>query len=204
MKTRLVAVLLLGCVLAGGLGWYLSQSRTEDPVKSPAEAKIPASLPALALTSIKLPEKASTPVVRVEAPVVAPAPVSSVPSASGPVANELQPQADLKSCVAQTITLLKARDLVGLVKTIMPPNEYQGMIDAGQGADPETVTAQIRAAIPTIEQDMTDLLQALQSVQGQDPEVNEDGTQAVYHLSAPIGQFKDITFVQQNGNWYFQ
>jgi len=123
---------------------------------------------------------------------------------AAPVANEPQPQADLKSCVAQTIALLQARDLVGLVKTIMPPTEYQQMIDAGQASDPDTIAAQVRAKRPTIEQDMTDLLHALQSVQGQDPEMNKDDTQAVYHLATPIGVFNDITFIQQNGKWYFQ
>jgi hypothetical protein len=204
MKTRLLVVMLMGCVLAGGLGWYFSQSSAPEDASTTAETKISAALPAPGLPSIKLPVKVPAPIAQVEAPVMAPAPVAATPADTTSAANEPQPQADLKSCVAQTITLLQARDLVGLVKTIMPPTAYQQMIDAGQATDTDSVAAQVRAKYPTIEQDMTDLLHALQSVQGQDAEMNQDGTQAVYHLATPIGRFNDITFIQQNGKWYFQ
>jgi len=210
MKTRLLVVLLLGCILAGGLGWYFSQPKSTATANSadPATASTSVATPTPAQSPTVLPTKAPAPIVQVEKPVVAAAPVvapvasTSADPASTPAANEPQPQADLKSCISQTITLLQARDVVGLVKTIMPPTAIQRMIDAGQATDPESIAAQERAQRPTIDQDMTDLLQALQSVQGQEPEMNKDGTQAVYHLPTPIGRFNDVTFQQQGGKWY--
>jgi len=203
--------LVVGCILAAGLGWYFSQSAStaaENPTNPKTAATVvPASAPAL--PSVMLPLKAPAPVMQVEKPVIAAVPVAtnfpvaaSLVSDTTPAPNEPQPQADLKSCISQTITLLQARDVVGLVKTIMPPTAIQRMIDAGQATDPESIAAQERAQRPTIDQDMTDLLQALQSVQGQEPEMNKDGTQAVYHLPTPIGRFNDVTFQQQGGKWY--
>jgi hypothetical protein len=205
MKIRSVVALVVGCVLAGLAGWYLSQPKAGEATASAQGQTLSATTtPAPAQSPIVLPVKVTAPVVQVEAPVVAPAPIGAAPAEPAPAANEPQRQSDLKSCIAQTITLLQARDLVGLVKTIMPPTEMQRMIDAGQATDPESIAAQVRADIPTIDQDMTDLLQALQSVQGQEPEMNADGTRAVYHLSAPIGRLNDVTFEQQDGKWYFQ
>jgi hypothetical protein len=203
MNTRLV--LIVGCVLAGVAGWYLSQSKPVEATNPTAGAK---ALSTSAQSPIVLPVKAPAPVVQVAKPIVPAAPVvASAPagtaSNSAPAANEPQPQTDLKSCVSQMMALLQSRDLVALVKTVMPPTAQQRMIDSGQASDPETMAAQIRASIPTIDQDMTDMLQALQSVQGQEPEMNKDGTQAIYHLSTPIGRLNDIKFEQQDGKWYF-
>jgi hypothetical protein len=216
MKSRILvgAVVLL---IAGAVGWYITPSPTAAPAKT-------ADAPASAASSASKPASASIPAspertAQVAAPVVAPAIPKAAPATPSPAAAAAEetfvagPQADLKTCISTTIHFLQTQDVASLVKTIMPPDAIQQMIQSGQASSIDDIAAHY-AAMPDVPEKMNQLLEALQSVQGQDPEMSADGNTATYTIDnkisgpgkppPPAGTPGDITFVKVNGFWYLR
>jgi len=143
------------------------------------------------------------PVAVAEKPKAAPA---SVPKST---MIEYQPQADIGDCVAQTIKLLDEKDIVSLVKTLMPPDVIQQRIASGQVSSVEDIAAQY-SQMPNINQMVSGLQSALESVKDKTPTLNDDGTQATYKLDPSVitangpGADGNIRFTKVNGYWYLR
>ncbi len=210
MKPRILVILVV-CALAVLLGWYLAPSAPSTPAKT-AEATPTAQPAAPKLTPAVAPVHNAA----VAAPVVAAAVPTNTPTTSPAAADEnfvAGPQADLKTCVAATIHFLQTQDVLGLVKTIMPPDAINQMIQSGQAGSIEDVAAHYQA-MPDVPDKMNQLLQALQDVQDQEPELSTDGNTATYKIDNRItgpgkapaapGTPGDITFVKINGFWYLR
>lgn len=201
MKTRIIVVAVV-CAIAGLVAWYLN---LPAPVAKPAEVKtaekIEAPKPAPALAAPVRPAQVAQPVVAAATPKppTPPQPVDEIFVA--------EPKADLKVCVSTMVHFLETQDIVGLVKTAMPPDEINKMIQSGQASSVEDVAAHYQQ-MPDVSTKMSQLLQALQSVQGQEPEMSADGKHATYKVDPSVlpadgpGNHGDIEFVQVDGFWY--
>jgi type IV secretory pathway VirB10-like protein len=211
MKKQQIVVMIVGALALGVLVWSLSTRQapapaTEKPVAmNTPDASAPAPKPA-ASTGIappKIAAPAPPPVAVTAAPKAAPV---SVPKST---MIEYQPQADLGDCVAQTIKLLDERDIVSLVKTLMPPDVIQQRIASGQVSSVEDIAAQY-TQLPNINQLVGGLQSALESVKDKTPDMNDDGTQATYKLDPSVitangpGADGNLRFVKVNGYWYLR
>jgi hypothetical protein len=210
MKTRFFAVILV-CAAAAGLVWYITAGSTQPETK-PAAASAPALKTAATPAVIDQPKVAAP--ARVAAPVqpAAPKPVASAPSATAAakpafdVANP-QPQADLKNCIAQSLALLETRDIVGILKTLMPPDAMQQMIASGRVSSVEDIAAMYRQR-PDFEEKLTQMQQMLDAIKDQTPDISADGQTATYHVDPgvvnPVNDKGNATFIQVNGYWYLK
>jgi len=203
MKTRFLIVTLV-FVIAGGLGWYFSQPEEKPPAKAAkAPAKAEATKPEVVI--IPSPPTRSTQVV---APVVAATKPSVTPEpAATPAPADLrdpQPQSDLNSVFTQSIRLIQAGDMVGIIKTLMPPDEMKSMMQSTGASSPEDVVSLLRQRMPGIDAKMESLLQAMQQVQGQSPDISADGNSATYKIEPPVDNQNDLTFTKVDGNWYLK
>jgi hypothetical protein len=201
MKYARLFIILV--VLLGGVYvlWQFSAPSVEVPAK-PADAA-PATPKPIAPAVIAPPKQAVAPPV-VPPAVVAPA---SAVAAATPKPFDYQPQPDLKACIDQTIQLLEAKDVPSLVKTLMPPDAIQRMVASGQAASVDDIAA-MYSARSDVDQQMTQLQGALETVKGQTPDMNADGTQATYKMDTPytgVGSSNgNIVFVKVEGNWYLR
>jgi hypothetical protein len=85
----------------------------------------------------------------------------------------------------------------------MPPDALQKMIASGEVASAEDMAAMLTQD-PNREQRMTQMLQVLQAIQGQTPEMNADGTEAKFpNLVGTLGP-SDMTFTKIDGYWYIK
>ncbi len=205
MKTRILAVVIF-CAAAGTLAWLLYPSPPAPAAKT-ADAKTPAKIEAPKLAA---PLPAPTRSAQVAQPVVAAA--TSNPAAPTPPADETfvaEPKTDLKACVSTMIHFLQTQDIVSLIKTAMPPDAISQMIASGQASSVEDVAAHFQQ-MPDISSKISQLLQTLQSVQGQEPEISADGKHATYKVEPgnlpPDGPGNNggIEFVQVDGFWYLR
>jgi len=202
MKTRIVVgVVVIGAGLIAWLGW--PAKAPADSAPKPAEAKAAAAIVQLA-PAVAVPAMAPAK-PQVEKPAVAAAPAGTAPASAAAINNDPQPQADLNACIQQSINLLQAHDIVGLIKTLMPPDALKREMDQGHATSAEDYAAQMLAKQPNVEQRISEMVQAMQSVQGQMPEMSEDGNKATYPTTTPNAKgSRDLVFVKQNGFWYLQ
>jgi hypothetical protein len=182
-----------------------AQPAAPEPVaNAPATAPKP-MVPGLAPPRSAVAAPLAPPVV-VAAQQSSPVP-AAVPSDTG--GGEPQPQQDLDACIAQTLKILDAKDIPGLIKTLMPPDEIQKMIASGQAASVEDIAAHF-GQMPNLDEKITQLQQTLESVKGQAPEFNADGTQATYQIidpsvtTGPGGAPGNIVFIKVDGSWYLR
>jgi hypothetical protein len=203
-------VVVVICAVAGGAAWFLYSPATEPK----ASARVTAS----AVTALATPVLPMKP-AQVAAPVVTAVKVNPASSAKPPAAQPdaflAQPQSDLKTCVATTAHFLETQDLLSLVKTIMPPDVMQRMIQSGQAASVEDIAEHYRQ-LPDVAGKMSQLQWALQNIQwqNQEPEMSADGTRATYKIDtaitrlgtpdAPPGTPGTITFAKVDGFWYLR
>lgn len=120
-----------------------------------------------------------------------------------PTAEQLVP-ADLNAAFSRALHLLETHDLVAIIKTVMPPEDWLNLQQQLQVATPEEAVALMHQRMPDLDQHAEETHQALLSVQGHAPEISLDGTHASYKVNPPIGQNKEITFVKINGEWYMR
>jgi hypothetical protein len=189
-RLLVVFIVLLGGVFI--LWRFSAPSPMEEPVK-PAAIPPPAPAPAVA------------------PPVVVTAPT---PPADLPIPNP-QPQTDLSDCIDQTIKLLEDGDVLGLVKTMIPPASIQKMISVGVATSVEDIAAQYSAR-PDVRQMMRQLVQVLESIKGQTPVLDADGASATFKIDpslgyngpgssiyqGPGGPHENLTFTKVDGHWY--
>jgi len=199
----IVVVALLG---AGYAWWTRSAPGSVEAPAKPAETPKPAPAPKPSATGIAPPKPT------VDAPTLPPAAVNEPPPAPAPAAASDAPQlqSNLDDCIAQSIELLKAKDILNLVKTLMPPDAVQNMIASGQAASVEDI-ATYYSGRPEAAQVMTQLQQVLESVKTQTPEMNPDSSQASYKMDASVSDYSgpgssngNIYFVKVNGYWYLK
>lgn len=219
MKTRILVVTVV-CVVAGLLGWFLNppsadaakpvETKTTTTANAPKTSIAP---PVAAPVAPVKPAQVAAPVVAAARPDPA-APFSTTPAvASATQVFVAEPKTDLKECISTMIHYLDTQDVLGLVKTIMPPDAISRMIQSGQASSIEDVAEHYRQ-MPDVSEKMSQLLFALQNVQGQEPEMNADGTQATYKIDqsisgpgkppAPAGTPGQVTFVKIDGFWYLR
>ena len=207
---RLLVVVVI--LLAGGYGlWQFAGPGPGDAAEKPAEGK---GAPAAAPEAAVKPATIAPP--KVAAPVVAPtkaAPALAVAAVQPEVAasskfdlKHPQPQADLNDCLEQSLLLLQAKDVPGLVRTLMPPQALQRMIQNGRVASMDDAVV-MYSSIPDIQQQILQLQGAMETAKGETPELSEDGTQATYKVdSVPSGPAAGGTlgFVKVDGYWYLR
>ena len=207
MRLLVVTVFLL----AGGYAlWSFSASDVSPTPDTPAEAKtapLPAPSPAGKTATVEPPTMSPQVIAPVTKPVVVAAqPATTTAASKFDLANP-QPQADLNDCIDQSLKLLEAKDFVGLVKTLMP-QVLQILIDSGRASSMEDA-AQKYSQGPNFEAAMGGLQRALESVKGQTPELNADGTQATFKMDYPSvvppirGATPILRFVKRGGYWNF-
>ncbi len=203
--------LFVGVVVLLGAGYAVwsfrapAKSATPEPVANALATTPKPIVPGIAPPRSAVAAPILPPVVVAAQSVSAPA---AAPAATGEL--EPQPQQDLDACIAQTLKILEAKDIPGLIKTLMPPDEIQKMIASGQAASVEDIAAQF-SQMPDLDERLAQLQQTLESVKDQTPEFNADGTQATYTPGASSGVYNSpggssgtITFIKVDGNWYLR
>lgn len=195
----IVVVLVVGIYML----WQFSAPSADAPAK-PADAAPPAPALKPIMSAVIAPPK-----LAVAPPVAPPVAMASSPAAAAatPKPFDYQPQPDLNDCVNQTIQLLEAKDVLSLVKTLMPPDAIQRMVASGQAASVDDIAA-MYSARSDVDQLMLQLQGALETVKGQTPEMNADGTQATYKIAVPytgVGSSNgNVVFIKVEGNWYLR
>ncbi len=204
MKTR--ALVALGMAFLAGLaGWLLLRpAAPEAPPKVPAAKSAPL-LPAATVPKAPAPVRVAAPMLPAVTPVQNETPAKAEsPLPAAPVTFTAVPQADLQSAIATGAHFMETRDLAGLIRVLMPPDELKGMAESGKAATPEEAADFLRHEMPDIEERVMEMLPAMRLIQGQTPELNPEGTEANYPLDPPLGDEKNITFYKVDGFWYLK
>ncbi len=121
-----------------------------------------------------------------------------------PLSAEAQAAGEVDALLIKSIRLLEAHDMVGIIKTIMLPEEQQALLLQTGSASPEDAVAALRQHMPEIDQEMEALLLTMRAVRGQTPQVSDGGLRASYRVDPPIGGNKELTFVKVDGTWYLR
>ncbi len=205
MKTRnLLIVVILAVAVAGGI-WYATMSAPAEPAKV-AEAPKPAptapkpAAPAPVVVAPKIEAPKAPPAV-VQAPAVA---VVAKPAPSGSTQDAVM--AELNSTITEMVSTLQTGDFMAFMDRFMPP-------DQASQIPPEmrAQMAQQLAQNPQMQQQMQMMSEALQSLQGQTPTINDAGDHATYQMTPPAGMAPPganipatipVTFVKIDGKWY--
>jgi hypothetical protein len=204
LRLLIIYIVLLGAVF---VLWKYSAPSSMGTAVTPPQTPPPAAAQNAMTPSLAPPKPATTPI----APPVVNATIKAVAAQPlPPVAPGPQPQANLNDCIAQTLKLLQAKDVLGLVKTLMPPSAMQAAMASGQFATLDDVAA-MYANRPTINQQLSHLQQILESVKDQTPVLNPDGSQATYKIDPSVGSYTGpgasdggIAFVKEDGFWYLK
>jgi hypothetical protein len=199
-RLLLVVVALIGATYAW---WAMRTSKSMDAPTKTAEAPVAATTMTPAVTPTK-PSVAAP----IAPPVITAATRAEAAQPIAPVAPEPEPQADLNECVARTLKLLEAKDVGGLVKTLMPPDEIQKMIASGQAASVEDIVAQF-SQMPNLDDRIQQLRRTLEAVKDLKPEMNSSSTKATYEVDPSIDGYNSpgdrknvLTFTKVGGYWY--
>ena len=207
MKSRILLVVVV-CALAVLLGLFMHHSAgTIAP--TPAVAKVPAKA---ATATVSIPPTKTPEVAK---PVLAAAPVNQNASSdkdSALIPADPQPQADLNAMLSQSIGLLQRHDMVGLFKTLTPPDQLEAMMRQMKVSTPDDLVQAIRANTQDLDKRANDLLESMEQIQGQTPVMSSDGNQATYQINvpagyqvaSPVGGTGSLTFVKVDGNWYLR
>jgi len=197
----IIVVVLLGA----GYAWWA--------MRAPKSAAAPARTAEISMSSTKMAAPAATPPKPPVAAPIAPPVITAATRAEAaqpiaPNAPEPEPQADLNDCVARTLKLLEAKDVSGLVKTLMPPDEIQKMIASGRAASVEDIVAQF-SQIPNLDERFQQLRRTLEAVKDVKPEMNAGSTKATYEVDPSIDGYNSpgnrknvLTFTKVGGYWY--
>jgi len=209
MKTFRILVIVIVLLGAGYAIWRFMGAGSAATTEKAAEAK-PAAAPAAVaavkpggIEAPKMPAKVAAPTA---APAAVKADAATAVVASATDLSNPQPQADLNACIEQSIKLLEAKDILNLLKTLMPPDAFQQESANGRGFTYEDMAAQFSQQ-PNFVEKMTQLQQALESVKGLTPELNADGTEATFKIDPAIGgpaSGGEMRFTRQAGNWYLK
>ena len=184
MSSRaLYVVLVAGLAAIGVWLWRVSTSTTELPPEPPPE-----------ITDMPLPTPPEE---------IAPEPVNVVaPTAPPPVAPD--PQLDVHTAVADMADLLRAGDFANFVARYMPPEVRAMMVQAGPEALQQMAQSMAQANVPGTRenQQMQQMLQALDSMKTIGPTLNDAGDQATYPVNIPGGP-RSLRLIKVDGRWYF-
>ena len=135
---RLLVIFLV--LLAVAYVLYQFSAPADDSAAKPAEAPAPVAAPKpMAPAMVALPKPSV--VAPIVPPVIAAAQPAPAVAATTPKAIDYQPQPDLNGCIDQTLQLLEAKDVLSLVKTLMPPDAIQRVIASGQAGSVEDIAA---------------------------------------------------------------
>ncbi len=208
LRLLVVVIILLGGVYAL---WEFAGPAPADTAEKPAEAKTaPAPTPAIVAKATPIePPKVGAPVIAPPKAAPAPAVAAVQPAVAATSKFDLknpQPQADINDCVEQSLLLLQAKDVPGLVKTLMPPQALQRMIQNGRVASMEDAVV-MYSSMPDIQLQIMQLQGAMETAKGETPELSADGTQATYKVDpVPSGPAAGGTlgFVKVDGYWYLR
>jgi len=172
-----------------------AQSSPLASVQKPAEAASASQKPAMVAAGV-------------EPPVVTAAIKAEAAQPIAPRAAEPDPQADLNDCIAQTLKMIEAKDVAGLVKTLMPPDEIQKMIASGRVASVEDIVTQF-SQMPNLNERFQQLQRTLEAVKDLKPEMNADSTKATYPIDPAVDGYNSpgdrknvLTFTKVGGFWY--
>ncbi len=143
---------------------------------------------------------ANTAGAQATAPALSPADKSATPgTAAAPTASD--PQAELSTAIPDMVNLIQSGQLLTAFKRYIPPSYLAQM--------PQPVIDQLEQqeqnllADPKAQQRRLRVVQVLQTMQGQAPELNSDRDRAVYHdESAPDPDLRQIAFIKVGGKWY--
>jgi hypothetical protein len=110
------------------------------------------------------------------------------------------PPPDLKQFIAHATEIYRGQDFAEIVK-LMPPQEVQILQPRGKNLSLDELAGLLRER-PTAYASADINLRELQAVQGKIPEMQDDGTRAVYKLDTPISGQTQVVFVKIGDRWY--
>ncbi len=103
--------------------------------------------------------------------------------------------------------MLETRDIVGILKTLMPPDAMQQMIASGRASSVEDIAAMYRQR-PDFEEKLGQMQVMLEAIKDLTPELSADGLTATFptdpSIVNPVNNRGSAVFVQVNGNWYLK
>lgn len=108
------------------------------------------------------------------------------------------PRAQLNTAIAEAIRVASAGDYATLYREFVPPQM--------QASHPELTPEKYAALLKEAEakQAMDEFVSRLRSLQGQKPELDAEGTRAIFTLTPPVSGPPTLVFVKVNGLWYFE
>jgi hypothetical protein len=196
-----VAVAIVGI----GLWWFTRPTVTapEKPPQAPMLAKADSAPKIVAPQSIAPPIVPPATITQAENRAVAattphPQTPNAAPDADSPL--KVEPQVDLNDAISQAIRVYQAKDFSGMVK-LLPQSFIDLMIQDGAIESSEDYAKKLRE-IPQEDENINRVLQVLQSLQNQAPEMSPDDTIATYKIDPPINQADTVYFRKENGFWY--
>ncbi len=141
---------------------------------------------------------------RQPAPVAA---VSSVPAATDAAAASPQftaePQADLKTAVANAVHFFEVQDTASVLKILMAPQDMEDEM-RGKGATTFEELAPLMAKDPAMAQRFILLQSLLSNAQSQTPIISPDGQLAAFIIDPPVEGHKNLEFQKVDGFWYLK
>jgi hypothetical protein len=197
-KTKIAAgvVILLALMVGFTLQWEKSNKNSPTATDT-ASSRPPATSPSSPATKVAAmsPAQVSTPVV----PAVAAhqSATTSATATSGPA------NADLKTDIPTLIHLLETDDFADIAEYVIPPDELPGEM---RGMTREEFGNQLRQELAN-HGGTEMLLNALRSIQNDEPVMNDTGDQATFKLGAAAMDAQgaghmELTFKKVNGLWY--
>ena len=196
-KTKVWLGVAVGLILAAVVAFESRQPKsTAIPATTGAVPKSPDGTRPPTIRS----EIASPPPVPPEKVVMAGAITAKTPAVEPTFVAE--PQADLKNTIATAIHFLEAQDSVGVLKTLMPPNNLAKELQ-GKGATSLADYARVAARDPEIIDLMAQMREVLPLVEGQTPaEISADGNRVDFPMSTPLYGTRNVEFINVDGLWY--
>ncbi len=196
-KTKTILAIVVVLAIAATLAVKLGGSGA-----APATASSTPSTPTPVAASLP---KASTSAPQVATPTMAPLPAHGAVSADTGLtatASTVPANADLKTDVPTLIHLLEIDDFNDLIDYIIPPEELQHDL---QAQTREVFANKLREELGA-HGGAAMLLDALHSIDGQEPVLNDTGDVATFRLGpatiATAAGHDEIKFKKMNGLWY--
>ncbi len=190
LKTTLAIAAAAVLVVAVAFNWPKSPTAPAAVHATPAT---PAGSP---------PSAAATPVATaaVAAPIALPA-AKPAASATPPVVTG--PQAELNSSMDEIIAVLQTGDGVTAFERFMSPEVLANLTPEAKARFEQQILAQL--ATPKGQEGMQQMIEVLQGMKTQAPELNGAGDRATYPIPDPSGIHSfppQIEFQKINGKWY--
>lgn len=102
---------------------------------------------------------------------------------------------ELKTAIPEGIRMLEAKEYVPFLKAFVPPEVLKKIIGNG-------TVEEFAARFGMGKADP--LLNVLKQINGQEPEMKENGTKAIFKIKEPVNGKEEITFSKIEKFWYIE